>query len=213
MHKQKTFLFISLALILSVWGCDMSVNRSVSIRDGEHSGGLASVNGSIRVGARCSVDGGCHTVNGRVEVGDGSQVRDLETVNGRISIGSNADVAGDVETVNGAIECGSGSKVHGKVSTVNGRIELDNTEVDEELAMVNGDILLRNKSVVRGDIVIKGHHGNFFDHHQRLEIRIESGSRVEGGIIVRDEDAEVKVYLSKDATVKGEIRNAQVIKE
>jgi DUF4097 and DUF4098 domain-containing protein YvlB len=121
-------------------------------------------------------------------------------------------VDGNAKTVNGSIVCGGGSKVHGKLSTVNGRIELKNTEVDEEIGTVNGDIELLAKSLVHGDIVIKGRHGHLFDH-QRLEIRISEGSRVEGNIIVRDPEAEVKVYLSKDSSVKGEIRNAQLIKE
>jgi len=202
-----------LVLAVLLWGCDVSVNRSVHVRDGESSHGLTSVNGSIHVGSRCRVDGGSHTVNGSIEVGDDSQVQTLETVNGRIRLGANVVVDGNAKTVNGAIECAAGSKIHGRVSTVNGRIELRNTEVDEEVSTVNGDVLLREKSIVRGDIVIKGEHGGFFDHHQRLEIRISEGSRVEGGIIVRGDDIEVKVYLSGDATVKGEIKNAQVIKE
>lgn len=203
---------IILLFVVALWSCDVSVNRSIHVRDGESSHGLTSVNGSIHVGSRCRVDGGSHTINGRIEVGDDSRVRDLETVNGRITLGARVDVDGNVKTVNGAIECGRGSKVHGRLSTVNGGIELRNTEVDEEVSTVNGDVRLSEKSVVRGDIVIKGRHGVSFDH-QRLEIRISDGSRVEGGIIVRDEDIEVKVYLSKDSTVKGEIRNAQVIKE
>ena len=173
---------------------------------------MTSVNGSIHVGSRCQVEGGCRTVNGSIEVGDDSQVRDLDTVNGRISIAARVDVDGNAKTVNGSITCGSGSKIHGRLTTVNGRIELNNTEVDEDLSTVNGDIRLLAKSLVHGDIVIKGSHGHLFDH-QRLEIRISEGSRVEGGIIVRDPDVEVKVYLSKDSTVKGEIKNAQVIKE
>jgi len=212
MGKQKSlWLVFGLAMILFC-GCDVSVNRSIHVRDGEHSGGLTSVNGSIHVGSRCRVDGSSHTVNGSIEVGDDSRVRDLETVNGRIRLGSNVDVNGLAKTVNGSITCGSGSKIHGRLTTVNGRIELRNTEVDEEVSTVNGDVLLREKSVVRGDIVIKGRHGYLFNQ-QRLEIRISDGSRVEGGIIVRDEDVEVKVYLSKDSIIKGEIKNAQVIKE
>ena len=121
-------------------------------------------------------------------------------------------VDGNAKTVNGSITCGSGSKIHGRLTTVNGRIELKNTEVDEEMSTVNGDILLLAKSLVRGDIIIKGSHGHLFDH-QRLEIRISDGSQVEGGIIVRDSDVEVRVYLSKDSLVKGEIKNAQVIRE
>ena len=182
-----------LVLAVLLWGCDVSVNRSIHVRDGESSHGLTSVNGSIHVG-------------------DDSQVRDLDTVNGRISIAARVAVDGNAKTVNGSITCGSGSKIHGWLTTVNGRIKLKNTEVDEEMSTVNGDILLLAKSLVRGDIIIKGSHGHLFDH-QRLEIRISDGSRVEGGIIVRDADVEVKVYLSKDSTVKGEIKNAQVIKE
>ena len=212
MYKQKfLWLIFGLAVVLFC-GCDASVNRSVYVHDGESSHGLTSVNGSVYVGVRCSVDGNCHTVNGRVEVGNESRTRDLETVNGRISIGEKVDVDGDAETVNGSIECGGGSKIHGRLSTVNGHIELHNTEVDEDVSTVNGDIRLLAKSLVHGDIVIKGSHGHLFDH-QRLEIRISDGSVVEGGIIVRDPDTEVTVYLSKDSTVKGEIKNAQVIKE
>jgi hypothetical protein len=210
--REKKIILVFLALSFMFFcGCDMSVNRSIHVADGEHSGAQTSVNGSIHVGARCQVEGSCRTVNGSIQVGDASQVCDLDTVNGRISIAAGVVVDGNAKTVNGAITCGSGSKIHGRLSTVNGRIELKNTEVDEEVSTVNGDILLA-KSLVRGDIVIKGSHGHFFDH-QRLEIRISDGSRVEGGIIVRDPDVEVKVYLSKDSSVKGEIKNAQVIKE
>ena len=163
------------------------------------------------MGANCTVDGNCRTVNGRIEVGDDSRVEELDTVNGRIRIGANVEVDGDAGTVNGSIECGPGSKVHGKVSTVNGRIELRNTMVDEEVSTVNGDVLLREKSVVRGGIVIKGRHGHF-SGRPRLEIRVEGGSIVEGGIDVRDPERKVKVYIDKDSMVNGEIRNAKVIR-
>ncbi len=135
-------------------------------------------------------------------------------MNGRITLGANVVVDGNAKTVNGAIECGGGSKIHGRVGTVNGRIELRNTEVDEEVSTVNGDILLREKAVVRGDIVIKGRSGHSFGGHDNvLEIRVEGGSTVEGGIEVRDPDRKVKVYLDKDSKVNGEIRNAEVIRE
>ena len=212
--KRKAFLSFLVISFLSFYGCDASVNRSRHLGDGERSAGLTSVNGSIYVGARCHVDGGCHTVNGRIEVGDGSQVEDLETVNGRILVGAGVTVDGDAEAVNGSIECGPGSRVHGEVRTVNGRIALRATEVDNEVGTANGDVLLREKSVVRGGIVIKGRHSHFFGGHDRgLEIRIEGGSRVEGGIDVHDPDRRVKVYLSKDSTIQGDVRNAEVIKE
>ena len=212
MNREKSlWLIFGLAAVL-FYGCDAGVNRSLYVHDGEHSGGLNSVNGSIHVGAHCRVDGNCHTVNGRIEVGDGSSLGDLETVNGRVRLGANVEIDGNVGTVNGSIECDGGSKIHGRLSTVNGRIEIRNTQVDEDISTVNGDVLLREKSVVRGLIIIKGERG-FFSHGHRLEIRIEGGSVVEGGIDVRDPDNEVRVYLSKDSTIRGEVRNAEVIKE
>jgi predicted acyltransferase (DUF342 family) len=212
---KRNLLFSLLVMsFLSFCACDASVNSSRRLGDGERSQGLNSVNGSIFVGARCVVDGNCHTVNGRIEVGDGSTVDNLETVNGRITIGADVTVDGDAETVNGSVECGPTSKVRGRVSTVNGRVELRGAEVGDEVSTVNGDVLLREKSIVRGSIVIKGRQGHFFGGHDHgLEIRVEGGSVVEGGIDVRDPERKVKVYLDKDSVIKGEVRNAEVVKE
>ncbi len=211
MKRNMMFSFLVLSF-LSFCACDASVNRSQYVGDGEHSAGLTSVNGSIRVGANCTVEGNCRTVNGRIEIGDNSRVEELDTVNGRIAIGANVDVNGDAGTVNGAIECGPGSKVRGKVTTINGRVELRHTTVNDEVSTVNGDVLLSEKSVVRGSIVIKGRQGHFSSHNL-LEIRVEGGSIVEGGIDVRDPERKVKVYIDKDSKVNGEIRNAEVVRE
>ncbi|MCU0237566.1 MAG: hypothetical protein MUC72_10850 [Acidobacteria bacterium] len=211
MKRNLMFSFLVLSF-LSFCACDASVNRSIHVGDGERSAGLTSVNGSIRVGSNCTIEGNCRTVNGRIEIGDGSRVEELDTVNGRIVIGANVEVDGDAGTVNGSIECGAGSKVRGKVSTVNGRVELRNAAVSDEVSTVNGDVLLSDKSVVRGGIVIKGRRGHF-SSHDRLEIRVEGGSIVEGGIDVRDPERKVKVYVDKDSKVNGEIRNAEVVRE
>jgi hypothetical protein len=212
--KRYVLLSVLIVMFLSFYGCDASVNRSKHLADGGRSTGMNSVNGSIHVGANCIVDGGCHTVNGRIEVGDGSQVEALKTVNGRVRIGARVDVGGDAETVNGSIECGPGSKVHGDLRTVNGRVELRNTVVDDEVSTVNGDVLLSEKSIVRGGIVIKGRRSHFFGGNERgLEIRITGGSIVEGGIDVRDPERRVRVFVDKDSSVRGQVRNAEVIKE
>lgn len=144
--KRKALFSILVISFLSFYACDASVNSSKHLGDGEHSAGMNSVNGSIHVGSRCRVDGNCHTVNGSIEVGDDSRVLNLETVNGRIRVGTNVEVDGDAETVNGSFVSAAGSKIHGKVSTVNGRIELRGTVVDEEVGTVNGDVLLREKA-------------------------------------------------------------------
>ena len=211
MKRNVLFSFLVLSF-LSFCACDASVNSSRHLADGERSAGLTSVNGSIHVGANCTVEGNCRTVNGRIEIGDNSRVEELDTVNGRIVIGANVEVDGDAGTVNGAIECGPGSKVRGRVSTVNGRVELRNTVVNDEVSTVNGDVRLSEKSVVRGRIVIKGRQGHF-SHGDRLEIRVQGGSIVEGGIDVRDPERKVTVYVDKDSKVNGEIRNAEVVRE
>ncbi|MBN2198972.1 MAG: hypothetical protein JW747_03900 [Candidatus Aminicenantes bacterium] len=210
MSRKKVLAAACAALFL--WSCDVSINRSRHLADGERSSGMTTVNGSIVIGAGCEVDGGCRTVNGRVAVGDGSRVEDLDTVNGSIVVGDDVTVDGDARTVNGSLKFGPGSKVSGGVSTVNGSITLDNAVVSEDVVTVNGDVRLREKSTVGGDIVIRN-RGNVFSRIQSLDIRIEGGSVVEGGIDVRDPDTRVRVYISKDSAVRGEIRNAEVIRE
>jgi len=211
MKKNQALGLLLLSFILFC-NCDVSVNRSIHLRDGEHSGGQTSVNGSIYVGARCRVDGDCRTVNGSIQVGDDSQVGSLDTINGRITLAARVEVDGSASTVNGSIHSGSGSKIHDRLTTVNGRMELQKSEVDEELSTVNGNILLLDRSLVHGNIVIKGRRGHFFGN-RHIEIRIEAGSIVEGNIDVQDPENKVEVYISKDADVKGEIRNAKVIRE
>jgi hypothetical protein len=104
--------------------------------------------------------------------------------------------------------------VHGDLRTVNGRVELRNTVVDDDVSTVNGDVLLSEKSIVRGGIVIKGRRSHFFGGNERgLEIRITDGSIVEGGIDVRDPERRVRVFVDKDSSVRGQVRNAEVIKE
>ena len=65
MTRKILLMGLFSALLVLNCGCDASVNRSIHVGDGEHSGGLNSVNGSIHVGSNCSVDGNCRTVNGR----------------------------------------------------------------------------------------------------------------------------------------------------
>ena len=211
MMKKALFPVLA-ASLLALCACDVSVNRGRSLADGGRSNGMSTVNGGIRVGAGCTVDGGCRTVNGSIRVGNDSRVEDLKTVNGRIEIGAGVRVDGDAETVNGSFSAGARSEVRGRVTTVNGRIELAGAAVNHDVATVNGDVLLRDGSVVRGDIVIRGRRG-FFSGIRRLEIRLEGGSRLEGGIDVRDPGNEVTVHVSRDSEIRGQVRNAKVIKE
>ncbi len=209
---KKTLILVLSFSALILAGCDVSINRGQNLEDGGRSSGMATVNGSIRIGRDCTVDGACRTVNGRIEVGEGSRVKSLETVNGSIAIGDKVIADGDAATVNGSVTCGRGSTVNGRISTVNGSLELNNAVVSGGLSTTNGNVRLREQSKVGGDIVIMGRQG-LASWTDGLEIRIEGGSVVEGGIDVRDSRRKVTVTIGKDSSVRGEIRNAEVIKE
>ena len=62
----------------------------------------------------------------------------------------------EISKVNGGIRVGSGSKVGGTIETVNGKITLDNTHVGDSVITTNGDVLIRNGSVIEGDVVFEG---------------------------------------------------------
>jgi len=212
---MRLIKLLSLFIVISslMIGCRMSVNRSIHIRDGEtvrH--GLSSVNGSVIVGSDCVVVGKCRSVNGRVEVGNDSEVGDLQSVNGRISVGRNVEIDGDIESVNGSIRCDQEVNVRGKVATINGSIDLDKTDVRRNISTYNGHITLTNQSMVQRNIIIRDSKSRS-DSRRPLKIRIEDNSVVEGDIMVRDEDKEVKVYLLNGGKVNGRIEGAKVIRE
>jgi DUF4097 and DUF4098 domain-containing protein YvlB len=121
-------------------------------------------------------------------------------------------VNGDASTVNGGIYSAPGAEVTGTVTTINGKVELENTRVQRNIETVNGDIELFNKSTIEGNIIIEDTHGNS-DKQRRLTIRLQDESVVQGSIIVEDEDVEVTVYLSGDSKVLGKIRGAEVVEE
>lgn len=212
MRFLRSFFLIIIILNL-MNGCRISVNRSIYIEDGEKvRHGLSSVNGSVIVGSDCVVIGNCRSVNGRVEIGNDSEVGNLQSVNGRISVGSNVEVDGDIESVNGSIRCDPDTKVSGKIATINGSIDIDKTDIRRIISTYNGHITLTNQSVVRRNIIIRDSKSRS-DSRRQLIIRIEDNSIVEGDIVVRDEDKEVKVYLLNGGKVYGKIDGAVVFRE
>lgn len=233
MRKKYVYLVvIVLAVLLVTPGCNISVNKSIYIDDGETvKNAQSTVNGSIYIGSDCKVKGSCNTVNGKIKVGSNSEVRGLKTVNMGITIGENSyvdgnastvngsinckagvKIDGDASTINGSIKCDSGAKINGDATTVNGKIELKKTVVKEDIRTHNGNITLMNESIVYGDIVIRRSH-NITRRHRRLKIRIAEGSVVKGDIINKDDDIDVEVYLTGGGKVIGKIRGAELIKE
>ena len=212
---MKSHYYISLLLIYVIFiaGCNLSVNKTVHIKDGETvSRSLNSVNGGIIIGSNCRIDGNCRSVNGSIEVGSDSEVQSLETVNGRIEIGEAVNVDGNVKSINGGVTCDAGVGIDGYITSINGSIDLRKTTVEQDLNTYNGDITLMDRCLIHGDIIIKKSKGNS-DKIRRLKIKITDNSVVEGDIVVKDRDVEVKVYLSQGGKVNGKIENAEIIEK
>lgn len=223
-----SFIFILSLVIFS--GCVEGVNGSVHIGSGENlDHGRSTVNGNVYVGDNSIVKGKCSTVNGKIEVGSNCEVGSLTTVNRGVTVGENTKVDGRVSTVNGSISCEKGVQVSGNVSlingsitckkgvevdgylkNINGAIHLTGTVVKEDVSTHNGDITLENKSIIKGDIVIKRSNSTSF-RERKLTIRISGDSLVEGGIINKDSKLEVKVIIAKGGKVHGKVEDAEVI--
>ncbi|MFQ5629639.1 MAG: hypothetical protein ACE5I1_12820 [bacterium] len=213
MKAYRVFLSIIALVLLNLAACNVSVNRSIEIDDGETvSSSLNTVNGNILIGNECVVKGSSRTVNGRIEVGRNSEVDELQCVNGSIRLGKEVHVLGDIETVNGSVSCDPGVKIDGEINSINGSVDLENTTVRRDLTTYNGSITLLDESIIDGDIVIEENKGSS-SHRRRLKIRITENSVVKGDIDVRDDDIEVIVYLSKGGKVNGKIKNAEVVEE
>jgi acetyltransferase-like isoleucine patch superfamily enzyme len=212
MKSYRPVFYLSIFTIL-ISSCNVSVNRSIHINDGETvRRSLNSVNGSIHIGKDCVIKSGCRSVNGRIEIGSNSKVEDLNTVNNRISVGKDVIVKGDIYSVNGSVRCRSGVEVKGDVGTVNGSIELEKTKVFYDISTYNGNITLTDNSLVEGDVFIKDNKGRS-NRDRPLKISVEGGSTVEGDIIVKADDIEVIVSLTGGGRVLGKIKGAEVIKE
>jgi len=163
----------------------------------------------VSIGRGCTVEGPSKSVNGSVKVGDQSRVEDLTTVNGSIRIGEGVTVDGDVESVNGTVDLDSGSGVSGKVASVNGSINLRQSIIQRDVRTVNGDIQLRDHSVVKGDIVIEGKFAGS-ERSRPIEIEVAGGSIVEGDVVVK-RNVDVRLILSEGGKVLGRVEGAEIV--
>ncbi|MBN2011220.1 hypothetical protein JW960_17885 [candidate division KSB1 bacterium] len=190
--------------------CDMSVNRSIQIANGEQrSGSLNTVNGSIMIGSDCIIKGTARSVNGSIEIGENSQIRTVQTVNGSINLGEGISVDGNVESVNGPIEINETCMIDGNVQTVNGPIELSGVEVERSINTYNGNITILRNSIIHGDIIVDKPKGSF-DKQKTLIISIGDSSVVKGDIIVKAPERPVIVELKTGGRVLGSVENAEV---
>ena len=95
------------------------------------------------------------------------------------------------------------------MGTVNGAIVLDQTTVQRDVRTVNGDIELRDNSIVKGNVVIE----NKMDASKReqpIEIKVTGGSIIEGDVVVK-RDVDVRLILVDGGKVLGQVDGAEVI--
>ena len=219
-YVSKTAFTIGLlVLLLAVPALGATVNKSVKIAPGSEASGASSVNGSISVGEDAVVTGNLKTVNGTIRVDDGAKIEkastvnggvrvsdrvrceSLSTVNGSVKVGEGATVDGGLSAVNGRIMIRNGSGVADDVTNVNGEIELTGAEVGGNIETVNGDISLKDQSVVKGNILVEKPNSWGWgkkSKKRKPRIVIGPGSVVEGKI---DLEREVELFISETAEV------------
>ncbi len=210
--RQKRSILLGSVLVTVVLAGGAGINSSIHVGDGEvREGTLSALNGQISIGDDATV-GHCRSVNGSITVGKGSRVESLDSVNGSVNIGEDAVVEHGVTAVNGKILLGQGARADA-VTTINGPIRLTGAEVDRDVKTINGNIALREGSIVHGDIVVEEPDGGSRRQGRPLRIELDGGSVVEGNVIVEDPDMEVEVYLRDGSRVAGRVENATVIEE
>ena len=84
--------------------------------------------------------------------------------------------------------------------------------MEDNIKTYNGNISLKDKCVIYGDILIKRSKGKS-DRRRNFKIRLSDNSVVGGDIIVRDDRMNVTVYISDGGKVKGKIKNAEIVKQ
>ncbi len=149
---------------------------------------IDKVNGSIHVPDNATV-GKLSTVNGSIHVGDGAHAADASTVNGSIHLGANVTIDA-LDTVNGGIHVGAGTKIAKTIEAVNGSISLAaGTDVAGKVSNVNGGIALTAAHVGGGIETTSG------------DIDVGANSRVDGGILVNQDNSWFHFGVSRDPRV------------
>ena len=187
-----------------------TVNGSIHVPAGQHSGAVGTVNGSIRIDDGAS-GGPARTVNGGIDVGAHASADSVTTVNGHVTLGAGAHVSHEVTSVNGAMDLESGADVGGGLKNVNGQITLKTAHVGGGLSTVGGDIDLSGESRVEGGILVHepgGWFGGSSSRPRKPRIVIGPGAVVQGNLRF---EREVELYVSERATV-GPITGATAIR-
>lgn len=227
---KNTVAALALVLVSSaLWaegGNISKINGSIRVESGRQVGSVEAVNGSIDIGDSVtagnvetvsgsigigsdSTVGTVNSVNGAVTLGHGTKAESIDMVNGRLRLDQQAHVSGDVTSVNGAIELSKAAQIEGHLENVNGKIELDAARIGNGIKTTNGDIDIGSGSRVDGGILVKKQDHGFFDNKRKPKITIGPDAVVNGTLKF---EREVELHISDRAKV-GEIVGATPIRE
>jgi DUF4097 and DUF4098 domain-containing protein YvlB len=185
-----------------------TINGSVSVPAGTHSGNIGTVNGAVEVADNAVVEK-IHDVNGPIEIGARASAASVVAVNGKVTLSEGAHVKSDVETVNGSITLHRGVEVEGGVRNVNGHIVLEGAHVGGGLRTTSGDIDVRGESRVDGGLTVEKSGGWFSSTDtRRPRIVIGPGAVVNGELRF---EREVQLYVSDEAKI-GTVTGATPVK-
>lgn len=196
-------------------GCN--ITRSISVPDNAHwSHGKGTINGDISIGSGAVVDGDMSTINGDVHAATGAHVGKLTTVNGDISVDHDAQTGeltnvngniqlgqhvaanGNVTTVNGDIQTGNGAHIQGDITDVNGNIALCAVKAEGDLRFVNGTLLIKTGSEIKGSVIAKKPKFDSSDELHEPVVIVGPHAIVDGPITF---ERPGRLYLSDSAVI------------
>lgn len=184
-----------------------TVNGSVHVPAGMHSGAVGTVNGSITVEDNATI-ASASTVNGAISMGAKTTAESVSAVNGGVTLGTDSHVSGKVTTVNGGLNLHAGADVGGELRNVNGHVTLTGAHVAGGIRTVGGDIDIEGPSRVEGGIHVEKSGGWISFETHKPRIVIGPGAVVQGELRF---DRDVQLYISDKATV-GPITGASAVK-
>jgi DUF4097 and DUF4098 domain-containing protein YvlB len=138
------------------------------------------------------------TVNGSVHFEEDASAKSAETVNGAVELGPRVQIRDSVSAVNGAVTLGAGARIGGALENVNGRLDVEGAQVGGGIETVNGDIRVSTGSRVEGGIHVEKNHGWSLGKRHNPSVTIESGAVVNGTLKF---EREVELYVGAGATI------------
>lgn len=181
-----------------------AVNQPIHTEPGSRHGRLTSVNGGIHLaqGSRAAM---VRSVNGGVRTEDSVRISELQLVNGRLRGGPQLRVSGPVKLTNGGASLQPGSHITGSLTSVNARVELNQTRLDGPYLGSNGDL-----DTGPGSRLQSGIHYRAVAEEDRQrntpEVTIGAGSHVAGTLRF---DRPVKLRVHRSARI-GDVQGAQL---